>query len=174
MATNSWNFTTRATWLVETPTLCADWPTAALHILQLVTCSLSAILLSSSRLISSSLRWGPFSCCLTSSAAAFLCCWEREGDRKQRNEHGDSACAEELTCLRVNSLTKREQKNSADQLRVCFCKSLSNKKKNTHTHLLHFVCMHAGAANLIPERPWGEGGACHTSTFVCIIISVQF
>lgn len=79
MATYSWNFTTRATFTVlpvVTPTHYADWAIAIPHLLWLVTCSLSANLLSSSRLISSSLRWGPFSCCLTISRS-FLCCWER-------------------------------------------------------------------------------------------------
>lgn len=80
MATYSWNFTTRATFtvlLVVTPTHKADWWIAVPHLLWLVTCSLSANLLSSSRLMSSSLRWGPFSCCLTISRS-FLCCWERK------------------------------------------------------------------------------------------------
>lgn len=79
MATYSWNFTTRAPFTVlpvVTPTHNADWWMAVPHLLWLVTCSLSANLLSSSRLISSSLRWGPFSCCLTISRS-FLCCWER-------------------------------------------------------------------------------------------------
>lgn len=59
----------------------------------LVTCSLSASLRSSSRLISSSLRWGPFSCCLTISRS-FLCCWEREGgDREKRDERRCEVCA---------------------------------------------------------------------------------
>lgn len=65
--------------------------------LWLVTCSLSAILLSSSRLISSSLRWGPFSCCLTISRS-FLCCWEREkgNGRKNRNEQRPYVCTGEV------------------------------------------------------------------------------
>ena len=85
MATYSWNFTTRVTCavlLLDTPTLHPDWLIAAPCLLWLVTCSLSANLLSSSRLISSSLRWGPFSCCLTISRS-FLCCWERTGTRKR-------------------------------------------------------------------------------------------
>lgn len=151
MATNSWNFTTRATWLVETPTLCTDWPTAALHILQLVTCSLSAILLSSSRLISSSLRWGPFSCCLTISAAAFLCCWERGVSGNKRNEHRDSACAEELACLWVNSPTKRAGEKGAEEQR----RSQSKSVKQKHTFYIVCACV---SCKLNPWKIlWGGG-----------------
>lgn len=67
--------------------LSPDWPRAALPLQWLVTCSLSAILLSSSRLMSSSLRWGPFSCCLTISRS-FLCCLEREVTGKREMSRG--------------------------------------------------------------------------------------
>lgn len=115
-----------------------DWLTAALHLLRLVTCSLSAILLSSSRLISSSLRWGPFSCCLTISRS-FLCCWERGGDRKQRNEQRACACAEELTCSGMKFSHKkrwgeREQK-------------VQSTEQNKYPHVLIF-CVYACTANL--------------------------
>lgn len=72
-------------------------------VLWLVTCSLSANLLSSSRLISSSLRWGPFSCCLTISLS-FLCCWERMMTGRKRNEHRCNACTGEfiMDSLRIN------------------------------------------------------------------------
>lgn len=103
MATYSWNFTTSATCallLVDTPTLHTDWLIATPHRPWLVTCSLSAILLSSSRLISSSLRWGPFSCCLTISRS-FLCCWERGATGKEK-------WTERLWLHREISLLKRQ------------------------------------------------------------------
>ncbi len=69
-------------WWVEHPRSAAIGRPAAVLWLWLVTCSLSAILLSSSRLMSSSLRWGALSCCCRTSSLSFLCCcacvWERE------------------------------------------------------------------------------------------------
>lgn len=103
MATYSWNFTTRATCtvlLLDTPTLHTDWLNAASRLPWLVTCSLSANLLSSSRLISSSLRWGPFSCCLTISRS-FLCCCGEKCDRKKRNEHRSSVYTGEFRMDRL-------------------------------------------------------------------------
>lgn len=145
MATYSWNFTTRATctvFPVDTPTLHTDWLIAAPRLLRLVTCSLSAILLSSSRLISSSLRWGPFSCCLTISRS-FLCCWERRvtGKREMSTEamfaqgnHMDSLLISKLSFVFYAKSWKIEIKGAVVQGRELRSWVILT---NAHTYLLH-------------------------------------